>query len=289
MIILHGELMLEWMVVFSTNESDLVCPRVLTMAGERQCSASYRHEGRMRGGETQYLLKYTLEGEGAISDADGEHLVPKGSALLCRVSDPEIVYYYRPRETREWRFVYVTFSGEAASSWASSLISRHGHVYEFPESSDIVHRIMAFSRSVQKQCLVEPDWSAEFVSMLLVTLERSKCGLDRGSPASGLVRRAQELVSQNIDRAMNVMDLAGMLGVSREHLTRVFKSYYGSSPYDYILAERMKYAGYLIRHSSQSIKEIAGGLGFDSAAHFARTFKRLMKETPVQFRLHGRA
>ena len=281
--------MLDWIVVFSTQEDNTALPQVMSIAGENHNSDSYRNAGATRDDAAHFVFKYTLEGEGAVSDQHGEHLVPEGSALLCQVNDPDICYYYRPGETRTWRFVYITFAGTAATQWASDLARRHGPVHELPISSDIIQRLLTFANTDHQQRLVGPSWGSELASSLLISLERANETSTEESASSYLVRRLQELVSENIEDDLNVKELAAMTGVSREHMSRVFSKHYGTTPHRYILQERMKYAGYLLRHSGKSVKEVAYGLGFESPTHFARTFKRVMHSTPMEFRLRGRS
>jgi AraC family transcriptional activator of pobA len=49
----------------------------------------------------------------------------------------------------------------------------------------------------------------------------------------------------------------------------------------------MDYASYLLKHTELNIKEIATRLGYDSPAHFGRTFRRVKTMTPGAFKAEG--
>jgi AraC-like DNA-binding protein len=55
----------------------------------------------------------------------------------------------------------------------------------------------------------------------------------------------------------------------------------------YILRQKMDYASYLLKHTELNIKEIATRLGYDSPAHFGRTFRRVKTMTPGSFKAEG--
>jgi AraC-like DNA-binding protein len=102
-----------------------------------------------------------------------------------------------------------------------------------------------------------------------------------------LVKHAQEYIHNNMDKAINVEDIAAECGVSREHLSRVFREQVDESPLNYLNKRRIRQACRLLVASNLSCKEIALRVGYDSAVSFNRTFKRLTKTTPGEVRALG--
>jgi AraC-like DNA-binding protein len=86
---------------------------------------------------------------------------------------------------------------------------------------------------------------------------------------------------------VNVSELADRLRVSREHLTRVFKEQTLRTPWQYILRQKMLHACRLLKTTQLTHKEIAFRLGYDTPAHFTRTFKHVLGMTPGRFRAVG--
>ena len=71
--------------------------------------------------------------------------------------------------------------------------------------------------------------------------------------------------------------------MSKYHLSRIFKKYTGFSPYEYLLNERLTQENPL-QNTRLSVEEIAQRVGFNSASHFIRMFRKYEGLTPLQFR-----
>ena len=83
---------------------------------------------------------------------------------------------------------------------------------------------------------------------------------------------------------LNVSSAAAVLGVSREHLSRRFRSETGVTLRDYIRAERMDRARLLLRNSDRPVSEIAEQCGYSDAGHFARLFRLETGSSPGAWR-----
>jgi AraC-like DNA-binding protein len=102
-----------------------------------------------------------------------------------------------------------------------------------------------------------------------------------------LIKHAQEYIHNNIDKTINIEDVAEECGISREHLSRIFKEQLNESPSSYLSKRRIRQACRLLVSSNLSCKEIAARVGYDSAVSFNRTFKRIAKMTPGEVRILG--
>jgi AraC-like DNA-binding protein len=276
-----------WEARFQTLGSMNSLPRLRVVASEVQYDASYRLSGSRRRGESYCLFKYTLEGEGAFRDAAGEHRLPPGSGFLTRISDPETAYYY-PRDARgAWSFVWLAFDGDAGLNLVDEMVARYGHVYRLPRSSGAINQMMSFGAVQQSQRSIGAAEGAQVVSGLLLELCRVREEGRRTDPGNVLVRRAQELVRERLESNLNASELAGLLEVSREHLTRVFKEQTGTTPYQFILRQRTVLACRLLQEGNLANKAIAARLGYSSPAHFLRSFRGLVGVTPGEFKSGG--
>lgn len=80
----------------------------------------------------------------------------------------------------------------------------------------------------------------------------------------------------------NILEHANRLGFSSEHLSRLFTSQIGISPYQYFKKRRISHAHSLLCHTDLTCTEIAYKLGFADSAHFSRMFKEFYNDTPSQ-------
>ena len=79
--------------------------------------------------------------------------------------------------------------------------------------------------------------------------------------------------------------IATLLGLSQEHLLRLFKREVGRTFQEHLLEVRMRSAADLLSIHSRAIKEIALALDYSDVSNFYRDFKRVYGTTPRQWRL----
>lgn len=262
-------------------------PRLAGVASETITDPSYRHEGRYRRNEDTCLFKYTLSGEGRFSDAAGEHRVPAGWGFLCEIRDPETAYYYPPDATEPWTFVYMNVAGESAFQTVHELVSRFGPLYELSRNDDVITQMLACGKYRTARPAISTAEGARRVTSLLTTLLDSKEPSRQSDPGNRLTALAMEIIRENLHKNTNVSELADRLRISRDHLTRVFKEQTLRTPWQFILRQKMLHACGLLKTTPLAHKEIAARLGYDTPAHFTRTFKHIVGMTPGRFRAVG--
>lgn len=82
-------------------------------------------------------------------------------------------------------------------------------------------------------------------------------------------------------------DLARSAGVSRNTLLRLFGTYYGVSPMQYLLSVRIREAQRLLRDTDLSVTEIASRCGFSDGNYFCRRFAQHAGVSPGRYRRSG--
>lgn len=78
--------------------------------------------------------------------------------------------------------------------------------------------------------------------------------------------------------------IAGQLGVSREHLTRLARRHLGTSLNAFIAERRLDHAARLLRHSGIAVTAICLASGHGNLGHFHTVFKRRFGCTPDAYR-----
>lgn len=103
------------------------------------------------------------------------------------------------------------------------------------------------------------------------------------------IRRALEFMSQPLDTRISLTELADASGISRFHLSRIFKKHFGLSPIAYLERTRIERAKDLIHSAEMSLAEVAQTVGFADQSHFTRRFKHFTGSTPGAYaREHAR-
>lgn len=263
-------------------------PMVSTMAREIITRYdTYHHEGQYRRSEVHCMFKYTLAGEGVFRDANGEHFTRQGQGFLCYIGDPETAYYYPVGGKEDWHFVYITVEAQSVREMTASLVRKYGPVYNVDMKSELISAMLAGECRGYRTTTLSMSRSSELAMLLLHTLAATaEKPADTGTDTS-LSSQAIKLIDDNLHRNINVSELADMLGVSREHLSREFQRQTMASPLQYIRRQKIMLACRTIKETTLPMKQIAARLGYDSTEHFYRTFKSVMKMTPREFREVG--
>lgn len=110
------------------------------------------------------------------------------------------------------------------------------------------------------------------------------------APSSADERRvaaAQRLIDVDPARSIDLETLAAQANTSPFHFLRVFRQVVGQTPHQYVLQARMRRAAVQLRTSREQVSAIAYEAGFNDLSTFNRRFKRVMGQTPGQFRAGG--
>lgn len=116
-----------------------------------------------------------------------------------------------------------------------------------------------------------------------------KCRPDKAvfEPDSELVNKAKGVLDSSYDGTIDFNHIAKQLGVSSNHLTRLFKRQIGFTPVQYITGLRVVKAAELLVQADASILEIAYMTGFKSLSYFYKCFKGQTGVTPKEYRKNG--
>jgi AraC-like DNA-binding protein len=97
-------------------------------------------------------------------------------------------------------------------------------------------------------------------------------------------RKILSFIEDNLGSRIYLRSLATSVGMSRTHLSRVFKLRFGVTLCFYITCRRVVKAQNLMLTSRDRLCEIALRCGMCDQAHFARVFRRLVGQTPGRWR-----
>lgn len=91
-------------------------------------------------------------------------------------------------------------------------------------------------------------------------------------------------IKSNLNNKLSLSDIAVASGCSLYHFVRVFNAFTGETPFKFISRERIAKSLQLLANTDLTIVDIALQNGFDSSSSFNKTFKKITKMTPTQFR-----
>lgn len=106
----------------------------------------------------------------------------------------------------------------------------------------------------------------------------------KGGLAPWQVRRAQEMLSANLEGGVQLEDVARECGLSVGYFSRAFRATIGLPPHRWLMKHRIESAKLIMRQSGTSLAEIAIRCGFSDQSHFTRAFSRETGASPAQWR-----
>lgn len=119
--------------------------------------------------------------------------------------------------------------------------------------------------------------------------ENSVSFLALSKAQTDLAKKAADYLVAHMDEQVKVRDLAARFYVSQTHIQNVFKGVYGVPVQSYIRILKMQAAASMLVYTDLSVLEIASRSGYDNSSKFAHAFRKIMGETPVEYRkMHGK-
>ena len=124
-------------------------------------------------------------------------------------------------------------------------------------------------------------------------VDREVARLPAARPATRaeLYRRlhlAKELADSAFESPLTLEDLAGVAGLSPNHLLRTFKQAFGQTPHQYLIERRLEHACRLLAQTDQPVTEICLAVGFASLGAFSWLFRRRVGVSPAEYRRQTR-
>lgn len=101
-----------------------------------------------------------------------------------------------------------------------------------------------------------------------------------GDELAGLLDR----LSADVDRQVTVEDMAAQVAMSPRTFARRFKETTGTTPYRWLLTQRLHRAQQLLETSDLDVDQIADRSGFGTAANLRLHFRRELRTTPTSYR-----
>lgn len=116
-------------------------------------------------------------------------------------------------------------------------------------------------------------------------LHRALFGADALPPhTSTLVKRTVAYIHQHYDRTITRQEIAEDVGASKDYLSEIFRQELGLSPWEYLNRYRILHAKALLRHTDDSITNVALKVGFNDPSYFGRVFHHQVGLTPRAYK-----
>ena len=239
-----------------------------------------------------HCLEYVISGEGQIV-MDGKEYRPKaGDAYLLAVGKN---HSYWADGDRPWKKIWMNISGSLADALVAGYGLADAVVFEdcpvYPQFWEFLRVCRNYGKNSQELAERTVLLFHEILLKLSANMlsARSQAGGREKSTVSEAALQIKEYIDAHIYEKIAVSDLAQIASLSASQLTRVFRSAYGQSPYDYVLARKIDTACRLLLNTGMSVKEVAYRLNFVDEHYFSNVFCKRMGMPPGRYRTEGRS
>ena len=116
-------------------------------------------------------------------------------------------------------------------------------------------------------------------------IDSERCrGQRRGTLTPAKVDQLRHQINTSLGKRQTVETLAALVNMSPQSFAPAFKHAFKTTPAQYVLMERVKWARWLLENSEAKISAIAAETGFASQSHLTSSLKRLTGQTPRELR-----
>ncbi len=128
--------------------------------------------------------------------------------------------------------------------------------------------------------------AASFLRVLVLLGRDSDARLSDCLKISSEERRKMKIrtfISCNCLRSITLKEIASYVGMNEAAFCVFFKRVFGQTFVQYLNAQRLEYARYLLEKGNMSITEVCYASGFVSPPYFSRLFRRTLGMSPQQY------
>jgi AraC family transcriptional regulator of arabinose operon len=256
-----------------------------------QFAEQYGYHVRRRHGTRDWLLTFTVAGEGRYVLGDRTIVCHRGSVVVLSPGTPHD--YATPKGKRPWEFFWVHFTPRA--EWMDWLEWSRGKGLSTLTVTDAVEQArlrQAFTRLVRDNRDIDvfhDELADNALAEILIVLARHQVQASAQQFDPRVVQVLRRL-SDDFDKDLSVAELAQSVAMSPSRLAHLFTSQTGDPIMRARMKLRMRHAARLLEVTSRQVSDIAGDVGFKSLFQFSRQFSRWYDMSPTAYRrrLRGR-
>lgn len=225
-----------------------------------------------------YLIHYVTRGKGRLWMNDTCYVIEKDTMFLIR---PGITCVYQADKDDPWEYCWICIDGYDVENMLNNSGFDKVNPLFFDKSNGEVRDAMLnfifyFSKYKNNEYML--------LSRLYNIFGHMKIQMKKQQAKSIHVEKAIDYIYENYYKSITIIDIANYLGIDRTYLYRLFKEEYNMSPQKYLLNFRLKAAMNKLEGGNMSIAEIAYSCGFNDASAFCHQFKKVYKDTPLNYR-----
>ena len=231
----------------------------------------------------EYQINYITNGSGIYENRYEKFRIQPGTILLLF---PNKWHRYKPDMKVGWNEHFVGFNGDFTNRiFNHELLSPKNPVLKIGFRESILQEFLNIISLINEE---KPGYqqiaTGNLMSIFGNIISTIKNNEFVSKEIEKKIRKANLYMRDNLNRNINMEELAKSQDVSYSTFRRMYKKYMGMSPNQYHLKLRLQKSKEMILYSKKSIKSIAYELGFESIHYFSRLYKNKEGIAPSKVR-----
>lgn len=232
----------------------------------------------------QFILIYCVDGEGWVELNSKSHkLIPNSFIIIPK----NVSHAYGALPNKFWSIYWMHFSGAQAALLYERYRTNHSqHVVQIPFEERRINLFNSFFSFLESgYSMNNIEYTNISLWQLLSSFIYNQYTIEPSDlHDSSRIDQSILFMKDNLDKSLNVEEIASHFSYSVSHYFNLFKKSTGYPPLHYFNQLKIQKACQYLSFTDLSVKEIGFKLGFQDPLYFSRIFKKLMGTSPIQYR-----
>lgn len=222
-----------------------------------------------------YTLHYVASGENYVN---GEKMTA-GQGYFMAPNENNIIKY---PDTNTAEIFWIMFIGYKSESFLKECgIKNKNHSFRIDGNNKVINLI--------KQA-IDADYSGEDIELSFLSLLYKIGAIHKNENRQNMTIKstltdiAVNYIEQNYGRIEHISEISDFVGLSQNHLCKIFKKTFSCSIKDYLTDIRIAAAKRLLESSEMNVTEIASAVGINDSMYFSQVFKKHTGLSPLKYR-----
>lgn len=226
------------------------------------------------------MLTYIISGSGNLIFRNRQYSLKKDDLVLINCMDEHTMY---PNE-EGMNIYYMHIDNNQMADFANDIEKISSAVFNFKDD----YKIKAFFESVVKEgtTVVDNTEISKKLYDLLIDIRLKAIGETNSNLSMPeALKNIIDYIKDNChDPNLSLEKIAKHANFNKFYLEKLFKKHLKTTVHNYLCNERLNNARHLLLSTSLSIEDISIQTGFSGSQLLIKNFKKVYKETPLQYR-----
>ncbi|MES2692438.1 MAG: AraC family transcriptional regulator [Verrucomicrobiota bacterium] len=251
----------------------------LAMGGRERCNPDYLVA---RSAYPFFGVELVVAGRGTVQ-LDGRAHALKAGVIFAYAPRTRCRIETDPKDTLVKYF--LCFAGAAAAARLRRCGVAPGTARQLAAHAEVTSVLEDLVREGQRSGPLAGEICATLGELLMLKIaDTAALAPQAREPAQEAFLRCKALIDAEAERLGTLEEIASVAGVEASSVCRWFRTYQGTSPYQYLLRRKMTLAAEHLVENGGLVKEAAQRVGFADPYHFSRAFKAVHGVAPRALR-----